>query len=305
MLDKIDLNQKIAKSVYKQVRPELYRRLYDVQKATWLAGIPVIILVEGWHASGKAKILRHLTSPLDPRAFKLYPAEDFSSNDKNYPWLRRYWLNLPSRGEWVIFDGAWYRRVSDERIHKKIPEKNWRRAYRDIVEFERTLTNDGYIIQKFFLHISSQEQKRRHFTRIKDPLTPKQTTDEIWEQQQRFDEWQTAFLEIFERTDTEWVPWNIIEATNNRFAVVKILGSIINELENQLELPFAPLSDSDMPINTLFLDKKFPLPYLDKEFRATLDDKPNSDNDTKSPNTILIADSTSQQNDIATDEEES
>ena len=77
------------------------------------------------------------------------------------PWLWRFWLKVPNRGEMVIFDHSWYGRVLEERVERTIPEKAWRQAYRDIVEFERMLADDGTTILKFFLHISKKEQRRR------------------------------------------------------------------------------------------------------------------------------------------------
>jgi polyphosphate kinase 2 (PPK2 family) len=250
MLDNIDLYQKIDKQAYKYVRPERYKRVYDVQKASWFAGIPVIIIFEGWYAAGKRALLQKLNRPLDPRGFKLHSTLPANSLDMKRPWMRRFWLNLPARGEWAIFDRSWYNRVSYERVNHLIPEKVWRRAYRDIVEFERTLIDDGYCIFKFFLHISKQEQKRRYNKLTKDAHTPKSVIDEIWEQQRRFDEWQSAYEEILERTETEWSPWTIVEATNNRYALIKILDTLIISLENRLGWEYIPLTSTDQAEST-------------------------------------------------------
>jgi AMP-polyphosphate phosphotransferase len=251
MLDKIDLNQKVTKGIYKQVKSELYQRLNLAQIKTFTSNIPIIILLEGWYAASTGNILRNLTKPLDPRGFRIISDRKTSSADKKFPWLRKYWINLPARGEWVIFDGSWYQRVSYERVQKIIPEKEWRRSYRDIVEFEHTLSDDGYMLCKFFLHINKQEQKRRHFKCLKDPKTTKQHIDEIWEQQQDFDNWMSAYTEIFERTDTEWGAWKIIEATKNRFVIIKLLGEIILSLENRLQLPYTPLPELEKPPKSL------------------------------------------------------
>jgi len=260
MLDKIDLNQKVTKGMYRQVKPELYRRLNLAQIKTFTSNIPIIILLEGWYAANTGKILQNLIEPLNPRGFRIISDRKISSDDEKFPWLRKYWLNLPARGEWVIFDGSWYRRVSYERVQKIIPEKEWRRSYRDIVEFERTLNDDGYMLFKFFFHINKQEQKRRHFKCLKDPKTTKQHIDEIWEQQQDFDNWMSAYTEIFERTDTEWGPWKIIEATKNRFVIIKILGEIILSLENRLRLPYTPLPEFEKPLESL--DPEVDLPEI-------------------------------------------
>jgi AMP-polyphosphate phosphotransferase len=247
MLEKIDLSQKLEKKNYKRIMPELRNRLYTVQKTSWDAGIPVIILFEGWDAAGKGTSIRQLTRPLDPRGYKLYPIRAARTYEQKHPWLWRFWSKLPSRGEWAIFDRSWYGRVMVERVENLVPETEWRRAYRDIVDFERTLADDGHQIIKFFLHISKQEQRRRFDKLTKDPMTSWQVTTEDWEHHRRYDDWLLAYEEAFEHTETEWGPWTIVEATDRHFTWVKIYNTLIASLAEQLEIKFPPLTSSEEP----------------------------------------------------------
>lgn len=245
MLEKVDLTKKIDKQAYKKSMPVLSERLYTVQKASWDAGIPVVILFEGWDASGKGTSIQTLTSPLDPRGFKLNPIRAARTYEKSRPWLWRFWLKLPARGEWAIFDRSWYGRVLVERVENLIPESEWRRAYRDIVDFERTIADDGHIIIKFFLHISKDEQKRRFKKLIKDPLTAWHVAPEDWEHHRRYDDWLLAYEEMFEQTETEWGPWTIVEATDRRHTHAKIYLTIIQTLEKRLGMVPEPLTIED------------------------------------------------------------
>jgi polyphosphate kinase 2 (PPK2 family) len=245
MLDKIDLSKKIDKKTHKKVMPVLQDRLFDVQKASWDAEVPVVILFEGWDAAGKGTSIQKLTSPIDPRGYKLYPIRAARTYEKKYPWLWRFWLKTPARGEWAIFDRSWYGRVMVERVENLIPEKEWRRAYRDITEFERTLADDGTLIIKFFLHISKQEQKRRFEKLSKDPLSAWHVTPEDWEHHSHYDDWLVAYEEALERTDTEWGPWTIVEATDRRHTWVKIYRTVIDLLTEHFGLEFAPDSDDE------------------------------------------------------------
>ncbi|MBN2550844.1 MAG: hypothetical protein JXB15_16900 [Anaerolineales bacterium] len=237
MLDKIDLGRKIDKKTYKRITPELTERLYTVQKASWDAGIPVIILFEGWDAAGKGTSIQQLVRPLDPRGYKLYPIRAARTYEKKHPWLWRFWQKLPARGEWAIFDRSWYGRVLVERVEGLVSENEWRRAYRDIVDFERTLADDGNLIIKFFLHISKQEQKRRFDRLSKDPLNAWHVTAEDWEHHRRYDDWLIAYEEAFERTESEWGPWTIVEATDRRYTWVKIIQTVIGAMESRLGMP--------------------------------------------------------------------
>jgi AMP-polyphosphate phosphotransferase len=244
MLEKIDLTQTMDKAEFKRIMPSRRERLYFLQKASWDAGLPVIIVFEGWDAAGKGTSIRALTEHLDPRGFKLYPIRAARTYEKKRPWLWRFWTKLPARGEIAIFDRSWYGRVLVERVENLIPESEWRRGYRDIMDFERTLADDGHLILKFFLHISKQEQKRRFDKLLKDPITAWKVAAEDWEHHRRYDEWELAYEEMFERTDSEWGPWTIVEATDRRFTHAKIFQTVISALEERLNMTPEPEPES-------------------------------------------------------------
>jgi polyphosphate kinase 2 (PPK2 family) len=235
MLEKIDLNKKLSKKEYKAQLPKLQRKLYDLETAAWKAGIPSVILFEGWDAAGKGTTITTLTQRLDPRGFKLYPIRGARTYEKMHPWLWRFWLKLPNYSEMAIFDRSWYGRVLVERVEGLTPEEEWRKGYRDIVDFERTIADDGYVLVKFWLHISKKEQRRRFKLLEKDPLKSWQVTEEDWEHHRKYDEYLLAVEEMLERTETEWGPWTIVEATNRWWARAKVFNTIINALASRLE----------------------------------------------------------------------
>ena len=234
MLEKIDLGKKAKKKEYNRLMPVLREQLYAYQKACWEARIPVLIVFEGWDAAGKGTSIQTLTARLDPRGFKLYPVRAARTFEKNRPWLWRFWMKIPGRGEWAIFDRSWYGRVLVERVEKLLPESGWRRAYRDIVDFERTLADDGYLIVKFFLHIGREEQRRRFESLTQDPLNAWHVVPEDWERHRQYDAWLLAYEEMLERTDSEWGPWTLVEATDMRYTRLKIFQTLIAALEECL-----------------------------------------------------------------------
>ena len=254
MLEKIDLTRSLPKEEYKRLIPRLQRRLYDLEKTSWDAKIPSIIVFEGWDAAGKGTAINLLTSRLDPRGFKLYPIQAARTFETHLPWLWRFWLKIPNYGEMAIFDRSWYGRVLVERVEELTPVQEWRKGYRDIVGLERTLADDGYVIIKFFLHISKKEQKRRFKKLEKNPLKSWHVQPEDWEHHRKYGKYLLAFEEMLERTDTEWGPWTIVEATDRRWARVKIFQTIIRHLEEALtergfelpeEEPF-PIPEEDL-----------------------------------------------------------
>jgi polyphosphate kinase 2 (PPK2 family) len=252
MLEKVDLTKKLSKAEYKARMPVLRNKLYDLEKACWDAGIPSVIVFEGWDAAGKGTSINLLTQRLDPRGFKLYAIQAPRTFEMHLPWLWRFWLKLPNYGEMAIFDRSWYGRVLVERVEGLTPEDEWRKGYRDIADFERTIADDGYVVIKFFLHISKQEQARRFKKLEKDPLESWHVQPEDWDHHRRYGEYVIAIEEMLERTDTEWGPWTIVEATDRRWARVKIFETIIHRLEEALqdqglELPMGRPDREELP----------------------------------------------------------
>jgi AMP-polyphosphate phosphotransferase len=234
MLENVNLKVKLSREDYQRVLPALQRRLHDLEWACWGRGVPTIVLLEGWDASGKGTAISVLTQRLDPRGFKMYPITAPRTYEQQRPWLWRFWLKVPNRGEMVILDRSWYFRVLDERVERAIPEKLWRGAYRDIVEFERMLADDGVVILKFFLHISKKEQKARFLAMEADPLEAWRVSEADWARHKKYKKYLDATEEMLELTESEFAPWTIIEATTKWHARWKIFETIITGLEKRL-----------------------------------------------------------------------
>ena len=254
MLENINLKKKLSREEYKRAIPSRQHRLYDLEKACWDHGVPTIIVFEGWDAAGKGTAIAALTQRMDPRGFKLYPITAPRTYEQQRPWLWRFWLKAPDRGEIAIFDRSWYLRVLDERVEGAVPEKAWRAAYQDIVEFERMLADDGAVILKFFLHISRKEQKERFRAIGKDPLEAWRITEADWARHKKYDEYLAAAEEMLELTECEFAPWTIVEATSKWYARKKIFDTILAAMENRLgtdappriEVPEAEARDAQL-----------------------------------------------------------
>ncbi len=254
MLENINLKKKLLREEFKRLLPVLQGRLYDLEKACWDQGVPTVIVFEGWDASGKGTTIATLTQRLDPRGFKLYPITAPRTYEQQRPWLWRFWLRVPNRGEMVIFDHSWYGRVLEERVERTIPEDACSQAYRDIVEFERMLADDGAVILKFFLHISKKEQKKRFQAIEQDPLEAWRVTKADWARHKKYGEYLVAIEDTLELTESEFAPWTIVEATSKWYARRKVFETIIGAMEKRLgadapprsELPSATLKDADL-----------------------------------------------------------
>jgi len=235
VLELIDLSKKISRETYAQVFPNMEIRLGECQRAAHDAGVPVVIVFEGWDAAGKGTIINRLTQALDPRGFRVYPISAPNEAEQLHPWLWRFWKMLPAAGSLAIFDRSWYGRVLIERVEGLTPEPEWKQAYEDIRQFERQLADAGTVIVKFWLHIARPEQKRR-FKRIeKNPATAWKVAKEEWKQHRKYGAWVEAVEETLERTSTAYAPWTVVEATQARYVRVKVLETVTQAVQNELD----------------------------------------------------------------------
>ena len=234
MLENINLKRQLSREEFEQALPALERRLYDLEKACWDNKISSLILFEGWDASGKGGAISTLTQRLDPRGFKVYSIQPPRPFEQEFPWLWRFWLKVPMRGEMAILDRSWYMRVLSDRVERTVPKTVWRAAFQDIIDFERMLAADGAVIVKFFMHISRREQKRRMKKLSADPLEAWRVTDADRARHRKYDEYLAATEEMLAMTEAEYAPWNIVEATSRWWALRKIFTTIIAALENRL-----------------------------------------------------------------------
>src|ERR1700735_414271 len=177
---------------------------------------PVCVVFEGWDASGKGGAIKRLVAPLDPRHVRVSQLGAPTYDEKRHHFLWRFWPTLPGWGGMAVLDRSWYGRVLVERVEGFATEEQWRRAYREIVDFERTLADEGMIIVKFWMHLSPDEQLKRFKARERDPLKAWKLTAEDWRNREKWPQYQAAVEEMLARTDHARAPWVLVEAGDKR-----------------------------------------------------------------------------------------
>jgi AMP-polyphosphate phosphotransferase len=208
-------------------------------------GPPVCVLFEGWDASGKGGAIKRLVAPLDPRHVRVAQFGAPTYDEKRHHFLWRFWPVLPGWGGMAVLDRSWYGRVLVERVEGFAAEEQWRRAYQEIVGFERTLADEGMIIVKFWMHLSAGEQLKRFTARERDPLKAWKLTAEDWRNREKWPQYEAAVEEMLDRTDHAPAPWVLVEAEDKRWARVKVAESVVGAIEaglaaRNLPVPSAP-----------------------------------------------------------------
>jgi polyphosphate kinase 2 (PPK2 family) len=235
VLEAVDLARSLPKTRYQRAFPPLQERLRQLQYQLLEAEIPTIIVLEGWDAAGKGSTIGRLTERLDPRACRAYPGSPPSELEQRYHWLWRYQIRLPEDGHIALFDHSWYGRVLVERVERYVKRKVWSRAFEQINEFERWLTDDGQVVVKLFFHISQKEQRRRLKAIEDDPREHWRVAKEDWRRNKHYDEWLVAIEDMLARTDTPHAPWTVIEATDARWTRVKVFETLVRRMEEALK----------------------------------------------------------------------
>ena len=192
MLKNIDLSREVAKAQYKRLKGDADLKLAELQRQVKALGIPVIIVFEGWSASGKGTLINRLILPLDPRGFTVYSASGPTEEERFYPFLWQFWKHTPTRGRLAIFDRSWNRRVVTGRVEGQVKGEQLHQTFEDIRSFERQLTDDGVVIAKCFLHISKHEQKQRFGALRENPATAWRVTEADLRQNQQYGEYLAA-----------------------------------------------------------------------------------------------------------------
>lgn len=194
-------------------------------------GPGLLVLFEGWDASGKGGAIRRLTAPLDPRHFHVSEFAAPTAREKRHHFLWRFWPHVPGLGGMSVFDRTYYGRVLVERVEGLATKAQWKRAYREIVEFERGLGVEGVVLVKFWLHISSGEQLARFKARAGDPLKAWKLTEDDWRNREKRPAYEQAVEDMLRKTDHESAPWTVVAAESKSYARVTVIESVIATLE--------------------------------------------------------------------------
>jgi polyphosphate kinase 2 (PPK2 family) len=241
-LDDVDLGASLSKAEGKkqlaaaQDRLVHLRLLLGGQIGTGEIGPPLLVLFEGWDASGKGGAIKRLVGELDPRHVRVAQFAAPSYDEKRHHFLWRFWPVLPGWGGMAVLDRTWYGRVLVERVERFTPEDAWHRAYQEIVDLETSLAAEGTIIVKFWMHLSPEEQLRRFQSRAADPYRAWKLTEEDWRNRDKRAAYEDAVQEMLDRTDHHDAPWHVIAAEDKRWARVAVVRTVVEAIEAALQV---------------------------------------------------------------------
>jgi polyphosphate kinase 2 (PPK2 family) len=250
-LDKLDLTKQLSREEYEE-------RLYTAQRKLLALrldlgghlenpelGPGVLVVLEGSDAGGKGGAIKRIVEPLDPRHYRVSAFAKPTFDEKRKQFLWRFWQEIPGLGGFALFDRSWYGRVLVERIEGYASKPQWKRAYDEIVQFERNLVLEGVIIVKFWVQISPEEQLKRFEKRQADPLRRWKLTEEDWRNRDKIDLYNEAVEDMFAKTDHDLAPWHVVSGEQKRWARIEIIETLIKRIKEGVKAFDNPVGDVD------------------------------------------------------------
>ncbi len=233
-LQALRLDQDLSEKDYNELREKWLGRLSTAVRAALAADRSIIFAFEGWDAAGKGGAIRRLTSAIDPRDYRVIPVAKPTPEEKHAHYLWRFWRDIPRRGRMAVFDRSWYGRVLVERLEGFCREDEWRRAFNEINDFERELTDHGAIVLKYWLQVSHAEQLRRFRERESTPHKQHKMNAEDWRNRRKRGAYEIAVGDMLALTDKRNAPWHLVPSDNKRFARLEVLRSASRQIEAAL-----------------------------------------------------------------------
>ncbi len=233
MFGSITLGQSYSSKEYKNLEPKMHMKLFELQLKCEELKIPILITIAGLDGTGRGEIVNSLSTWFDAKKMRNHTFWNPTDEARNRPEAWRYWMNLPKAGEIGIFLGGWYSEPIRLAATKEISEAELYKILSERTEMERILSNDDYVIIKFWLHVDEKEHQKRQSKRVKEkgsyhftPYDEKSESD--------YSSLVETVAKAIPMTDREYAPWCIIDAFDKNFRNIAVARALIESMEHAI-----------------------------------------------------------------------
>jgi AMP-polyphosphate phosphotransferase len=241
MFETAELGQRVSKEEYKQRAPKLRTRLLELQQQLRGASFPVIVVFAGVDGAGKGETVNLLNEWMDPRWIMTRAFGVPSDEERERPEYWRFWRELPPRGRIGLFLRSWYSEPVLDRAHRRIRTVGFEHELARIVQFERTLADDGALICKFWMHLDKKAQRRRLEALQQDPLTRWRVTKIQWKHWKMYERFIAAAEQAIRSTSNARAPWTIVEGGDENYRSLTVGEALCEAVGRRLaEQPKRP-----------------------------------------------------------------
>lgn len=213
-----------------QARAELAEKQIKIKERN----LPVLVVLEGWDAAGKGSVLGKVIRNMDPRFFKVAVMHKPTEEEKRKPFLYRYFVKIPEAGKFMFLDGSWMDEVTKGYLKGVLKEQDYRNRIQSIRRFERQLTDNGYLLMKFFFQIDEKEQRKRLDTLLENKNTRwRVEEDDLW-QNRNYEKCLELYEQYLDDTNQSTAPWYFIDAKNKKWAELQMIERLVKNIDTAL-----------------------------------------------------------------------
>lgn len=216
---------------YKERKHELSVELVKLQKEIISSDLKLLVILEGRDAAGKDGTIKRIMQHLSPRETRVVALGKPSNKQEKEWYFQRYSIHLPVSGEFVLFNRSWYNRAGVEKVMGFCTDKEYKSFFGQVELFEKILVDAGFIILKYYLDISKDEQKQRLKERKEDPLKQWKISPIDAEAQKHWKDYSEARNEMLMRTNYQHAPWFVVNADNKKEARIAIMSHLLKQIK--------------------------------------------------------------------------
>lgn len=237
MLEKLDLTKKLSKDEYNKAMDVLGEKLGEVQRKAREAKRPIIIVFEGWRGARRSTIINKIMQQMDARGFNVFSSVKMSDEERTMPFFTYFWQHLPPKGHIVVYHRSWYYLKNECDIEFRKEKDKWlNTSFEHINNFEKELTDDNYILLKFFLHISEKQQAENLAKNYKTLGKAWKEISPAYDESGEYKLYLERYEKMLEATDKTNAPWHIVAADDARSAQVDVFKAVIDTIEHALKV---------------------------------------------------------------------
>jgi polyphosphate kinase 2 len=215
----------------KSILHSLYIELVKVQKEVISSNLKLLVILEGRDAAGKDGTIKRITKHLSPRETRVVALGKPTSRQEIEWYFQRYTVQLPVSGEFVLFNRSWYNRAGVEKVMGFCSEKEYTLFFKDVELYEKMLADAGFIILKYYLDISREEQDKRLMDRRKDPLKQWKISPVDREALRYWKDYSEARDKMLMKTNFTYAPWFVVNADKKKAAHSAVISHLLNQLK--------------------------------------------------------------------------
>lgn len=235
MFESAEIGHRISKADYRDAVPALRAALLDAQVSLFeKRKTPVLVLVSGQDGAGKSETINQLNEWMDPRFIRTVAFSDPSDEERERPFMWRYWRALPPKGQIGFFTGSWYSDPIRERIEGQLSRKELDARAEQINRFEAMLVNEGALLLKFWIHLTKEGQKKRLKMLASDPHTAWRVTSWNWERLKTYNALHAVAGHMLRLTNTAAAPWVVVDGSDDRYRSLTVGKVLLQALQNKL-----------------------------------------------------------------------